>query len=125
MTFIHTTSVSYKTLVGTVGAASIAKTAFSSTSLDTTIAAGASNVHIVLAVDVSQVLSFVIFSSSIITIKTNSPSSPSQIFTIKANEPLTWNSSRTDANPLTVDITDLYVSNPNAKDARLQIGVLP
>jgi hypothetical protein len=124
MTFNQSTLVEYKTTAGTVSASTVTKSGGTVIPYDTTVAAGATNVHAVVAVDVSQLVSFVLFSSQTVTMKTNSSSVPEQIFTLVGGVGQTWNSSRTDANPLTADISDLYFSNSGTAAATVNLRFL-
>jgi hypothetical protein len=124
MTFIQTTSVEYKTNAGTVGLFTVTETGASQSDLDTVISAGATNVHHVVSVDVSQLTSFVMYSSQALTVKTNSASLPAQTFLLLAGQGLTWNIARTDPNPLTVDIADLYFTNAGLLDATVNLRFL-
>lgn len=51
--------------------------------------------------------------SSNVTVKTNSSGSPDQTFTCKPNKAGIWNSDSPFANPISANITKLYVTNPN------------
>ena len=50
------------------------------------------------------------------TLYTNAPSTgtPAQTFALKANEPFIWYQGGPDANPITVDVTALYLTTPTA-----------
>ena len=124
MSFNQSTLLEYKTTAGTVSASTITKTGTSTTIHDVTVPAGASNVHAVVVVDVSQLISFILFASQTVTMKTNSTSSPDQQFTLTAGVGLTWNNSRTDSNPLTIDIADLYFSNSGTAAATVNLRFL-
>lgn len=124
MTFNHTTTINYKTNTGTVAASVITQSSATEQALDNVITAGASNVHFVMAVDVEEVISFLMYSDQAITVKTNSSSAPAQTFLLQAGIGFTWNSARPDANPLTTDITDFYITNAGAVDANIQFSFL-
>lgn len=124
MTFNQTTVIEYKTNAGTVGTSTVTETGETQASLDTTIAHGGTNILASVSVDVSQVLSFLIFSTLDMTVKTNSPTSPDQSFNLAAGHGFTWNSSHTDPNPLTVDITAFYFTNNGTADATVELRFL-
>lgn len=70
----------------------------------------ATDVLVALVLDVSQISSLCIVADAACTIKTNSSSSPAQTISLTANKPLRWNDGMAHANPLTTDITAIYVS---------------
>lgn len=56
-------------------------------------------------------------SPSNVTVKTNSSGAPAQTFTVKPNKPDGWHADSWQANPITANITALYVTNPNTTDS--------
>lgn len=79
--------------------------------LDITLTAAQANKLYEITLDVSEMKSLVVDSpSSTITIKTNSSGSPVQTLTIEAGIPLVWHHESGLPNPLTTDVTALYVS---------------
>jgi hypothetical protein len=124
MTFNQTTVIEYKTNAGTVGMSTVTETGATDSSFDTVIAAGATDFHAAFNVDVSQVISFLMFSSAAVTIKTNNPTMPDQTFALSANQGFTWNTGQINSNPLTVDITDFYFTNAGATDATVNLRFL-
>ena len=73
-----------------------------------------------LAVDVSQIKSFAIYSDKEVTLKTNDLSAPAQTLTLKAKVALGWNTDDPAANPLTVDITKFFLTNAGLADAKVK-----
>jgi hypothetical protein len=124
MTFNQTTVIEYKTNAGTVGTSTVTETGDTDSSLDTTIPNGGTNVLATFNVDVSQVVSFLMFSTQDMTVKTNSPTSPDQSFDLAAGHGFTWNSSHTDPNPLNVDIAAFYFTNNGTADATVNLRFL-
>ncbi len=124
MSFTHKTVVTYTTAAGQIASSTLSQTASTEESLDTTINAGVTNQHFVLGVTASEIVSFVLFSTQAITIKTNSSSSPAQTFPLKAGEVITWNQGQTAANPITTTITDLYITNAGATNAGVSLRFL-
>lgn len=59
--------------------------------------------------------------TSNVTVKTNSSSVPDQTFTCKPNKYGQWNSDSPFANPISANITKLFVTNPNAVAGTLKI----
>lgn len=79
------------------------------------------DVLVAAAIDVSQMKGLYIESDQDITIETNSSSAPDDTLTIKANKPLQWYADCGLANPLTVDVTALYLTRGGAGDATVLI----
>lgn len=61
--------------------------------------------------------------SSNVTVKTNSSGSPDQTFTCKPNKVGQWNSDSPFTNPISANITKLYVTNPNTVAGTLKITI--
>jgi len=49
-----------------------------------------------------------------VTVKTNSSGAPTQTFTVKPNKPDGWHADSWQTNPITANITALYLTNPHA-----------
>lgn len=94
---------------------------------DDTIAAGATNKHIVMALDVSALKAFVIAVDGLttgktVTVKTNSSSTPADTITLTpAVRGVLWYTGQTGDNPLSEDVTDFYVTSDDTVNRRLQI----
>lgn len=82
--------------------------------LDVTVAASATNLNALWAIDVSALKSLYILSDKDITIKTNSSTEPDDTLTIKANVPFDWHTTKGFTNPLTVDVVSIYVTRTGA-----------
>jgi hypothetical protein len=90
---------------------------------DTTYPAAAVNQLVTIAIAHANIQSIVILASSACIIKTNSSSSPSNTITLVPGVPLIWSlSDAYFANPITVDITALYINF--AISGRLQFMIL-
>lgn len=88
------------------------------------VADAQTDVEIALVIDVSAMKALYMVSSRAVTIETNSSSSPAQTITLAANVPLVWTVSDPDANPLTVDVTKIFVTNASGGSADIEIRVL-
>ena len=124
MGFTDSTIISYKTGSGVVSLSSIDESGSQRDDSPVTVPANTSNYHAPRSVDVSQLISFLIYSSQNVTVKTNSSSSPAQTFTLVAGIGLTWNNANGQSNPLTTDITDLYITNAGSTPAIMQFSFL-
>ena len=90
-----------------------------------TIVKNTSDNQIDLAFPYLKVKSVCIYSSTAMTVETNSTSTPDDTFTLAAGEQLTWTVNESATCPFTVDVTKFYASNGSANDdATLKINVL-
>lgn len=94
--------------------------------ISNTVAAGATLVETV-AVDVSQVRAFYIYSDGDVTVTTNSGAT--QTFAVKAGKPFFWHTgmigaSGALANPLTSDITEIHFHNAGVDDINVKAEFL-
>lgn len=125
MSFTHNTQILYKTTTqGVVITKTFTQTADVEGAIDTLVAAGAVNLHKPLVVTVANLKMLLITSTQSITIKTNSTSTPSQTLTVAAGQVITWSFGDGTTNPLTVDITDFYITNSNLTAALVQMRFL-
>lgn len=104
----------------------IQSTASGNTNIDVAIVIPASttNMHVVIAVDVSTVQSMFLNTDGALTFKTNSSGSPDQTLTFAANKPLVWNTGMPVVCPLTTDITGLYLTNGTGSGVTLSGFIL-
>lgn len=92
--------------------------------LDESIPDEASDLLVNFALDFSSLQSFYLVSDQVLTIKTNDSGAPDDTFVLVANEPLVWHAGSLHDNPVTVDITKLYVSNASGSAAALKWEIL-
>jgi len=92
-----------------------------SSSVDETVATGATNELITVAVESTALKMFVLSSDQDVTIKTNSSGSPQETFTMKANKPLVWMDGSPSASPIAGDVTALYVTNASGSTANIKM----
>ncbi len=96
----------------------------SENNLDELIPIAASDLLVAWACDYSQLKSLYMVSDKDLTVETNNGSTPDDTFVLKANEPMVWTENCGLANPFTVDVTALYVTNESGVDAILRIRKL-
>ena len=58
------------------------------------------------------------------TVKTNSSSSPAQTFSLAANQEVVWGTLQGTTNPITLDVTQLFVTNAGSVDSQFKVRVL-
>lgn len=96
---------------------------------DDMIPAATTNKQIVLALDVSELKGFVIVAEGLatgktMTLKTNSTSTPANTFTLTPASPgIAWHTGGPFTNPLTTDVTAIYVTSDDTAARRLRIYV--
>ena len=88
------------------------------------VADSSTDFQIELALDVSELKSFILDSDQDITVETNSGSAPDDTFTVKADNPLVWNTDSPAANPFSADVTDFYITNSSGSAATVNIRSL-
>ena len=91
------------------------------TAVTQTIAAGATDVEIAIRVESSTLQSFVLSSDQPVTIETNSPSSPQEVFLLLANEPFVWLAGD-GSSPIAGDVDSIFVSNATGFPAQFEFA---
>lgn len=125
MALTHRVTTSVRSNAGTVSSVTGTFTGTGEVNIEETIALGTDTL-VVLAVDVSEIVSMAIVSSTAMTIETNSATVPDDTITLVANKPLIWNTdilaTLGTACPLTTDVTAFYCTN--AAEAELSVYIL-
>lgn len=67
-----------------------------------------------IAVPYAQLKGLVLHATMACTVKTNSSSVADDTFTLEANKPIVWFTGGLAANPLTVDVTSIFITNAAA-----------
>jgi hypothetical protein len=93
-------------------------------SIDIDIADATTDQLVDFVLDVSEIKSFFMVADGIITIETNSSSAPPDSWTTVANVPIVWHSDSPHANPFSVDVTALYLTNASGASVRFQLEVV-
>lgn len=89
-----------------------------------TVPGSTTDMQVDVAIDVSQLKSLYIKSSTALTIETNSGSAADDTLTLVANEPLVWWDGCGWSCPLTVDVTGMFLTKAGAGDANVQMRFL-
>ncbi len=93
--------------------------------LSVAVANGGTDVAISFAVDATTLQLFYLVSSQPLTVNTNSSTVPDDTWTLAAGIPLAWTVDDPDApNPLSADITALYVTNASGAAATIECRAL-
>ena len=119
----HVTGVTY-TVNGIRLGAGTTDTVTTDTNIefDDTIGANGGVTHWHGFIDVSEVESFGMYSDHDLTVYVNVNNNSVQEIDLLAGKLYTWNEKRTDPNPLTVDITDLYIHNDTTAVASFKMA---
>jgi len=125
MSVSHVFSRSWKRSDGS--AVNYEKTVTSDTSTDHSkaYADGTVDQLINIAIDFSETKGLMIGSDQDVTLETNHPGGGSgaadQTFNLKANCPIEWTEDDVETNPITVDVTAIYITNNSGETANLEI----
>lgn len=125
MALTHTIGTTYRSNNGSVSVPTLTLTGDGEVVYDGSIAAGATNVEVAMAIDVSAMKAMAIVASGALVIKTNSSSTPADTITLTDSvKSIVWYTGSTFTNPLTTDVTALYVSNAGASAVTLKVVAL-
>jgi len=124
MAYTHTTGITYTTNAGRLASTTVVKTADTELGIQDTIGANGGVTHFIIGVDVSELESFCLFSDQDVTVYENANNNSVLQIDLAANVMYTWNSSSTAANPLSVDVTGLYVHNDGTAVANIKFQFL-
>ena len=114
----HTIETNYKTKEGTGKKASQVITADKGVHVEVTVPAGAVNLQVNLALDVSEIKGLNIgVGDGSMTVKTNSTSEPDDTLELDERKDVIWTPQDPAPCPLTTDVTALYITNNGADDA--------
>lgn len=94
------------------------------TEMSQVIAAGATNVNILLAIDITKVKLLLIKSSVNMTFKTNSSGSPANTINLLAGIPYVWAAGGYETLVLTTNVSSIFVTNGTATDGLLEVYAL-
>jgi hypothetical protein len=122
--FTHTIIDSYTDDAGSVFGSSKVFTGQTEAAYDGTVAANATNAPILISFPVIGLQAVSFWSDTNLTILTNSTSSPGQTINLLANVPIEWGTGMGATDPITVAVTELFVSNGTANPAKLKIRAL-
>ena len=90
-----------------------------------TIAAGATNVQVAVAITRSAVKSIVFYASKAVTIKTNNATTPTETITLADGESRIWgNDEALSRLAISADVTALYISNAGTVPAEVRVEAL-
>ncbi len=124
MAFTHKVNTSYSTDEGPVVSSFDTQTGNTEVGFDGTIAATTDNIEVDIGFAHTPTKALEFWSSTALTVKTNSSSSPTQTISLTANQALIWTVAHPESNPITADVTKLFLSNDTSGIATVKIRVL-
>jgi len=89
--------------------------------VDVAVPAATTHKEVNIDLDVSELKTLMILSTTDVTIKTNSTGSPDDTLTVVANTPVMWGDDTGITCPLTVDVTKIYITNAGAVASTVKI----
>lgn len=89
--------------------------------IDVSIPSTTTDLHAIFNLLIAQMTDLFIVSDKDVTIQTNDGTSPDDTITLLADKPFCWYLGCGIANPITADITDLYITNAGGAAALVKI----
>src|SRR5262245_48857156 len=102
----------------------VEKSADGEFNLDIPVPGASTNLHVIFAIDISQLVSLEMVCDRALTVKTNSSSDPDDTLGLAAGTPLRWHSTCGLDNPLSADVAHLYLTLAAGDDATLKVRTL-
>lgn len=112
--FTHRITQTYNDDAGVASTVQSSYTGAQIDGFDGVIPVSATNQPISVAFAVASMQSILIYASQACTLKTNSSSSPTQTITMTAGQQINWGNNFSAANPITADVTSMFVTNPSS-----------
>lgn len=93
-------------------------------SIDESVPDSSTDLQINVAIDFSALQALYLVSDQDVTVETNNGTTPDDTINLLANKPLVWHAGSYHANPLTVDVTAIFVTNSSGAAAQIQLEAL-
>ena len=122
--FTHKIIQSYYDAAGLASSVTGTYTGQTSKEFDGTVPASTTGFLISLTMAKTAMQSILIYSSLAVTLKTNSDTSPAQTINLAAGQQINWGSDFTTPNPITADVTAIYIDNAQTSPTTVKIRVL-
>lgn len=122
--FTHQINTSYSTDTGNVSSNVGVYTGTLSDGYDGSVPASTTNQPVAMAWTHAGCQSLLIYSSQALTIGTNNAATPVQTLTLAAGQQITWGKDHLEPNPITGDVTQLFLTNGTTTAATVKIRVL-
>lgn len=89
-----------------------------------TIPAATTNQQVIIAFTTGALKSIMIKADGACTVKTNSTSVPDDTFSLDADTAVLWNNAMSAANPITANVTTIYITTPAGDPVEVDIYAL-
>jgi hypothetical protein len=122
--FTHNITTQYSDNAGLVTMQANPYNGQTQAAFDGTIAANTTNQLVSISWPVTGMQSVLLSSNVNLTVLTNSTTTPGQTINLLANIPIVWGPQQGGANPITVAVTALYVTNGTANPATFKVRAL-
>jgi hypothetical protein len=122
--FTHRITQTYNDDAGMASSVQGTYTGQTKCAFDGTIAASTMGFAIDLAFLKTAMQSFLLYSSQAVTFKTNSTTTPAQTISLTAGQQIIWGHDFSSANPITADVTQVYIDNAGTNPTTVKIRVL-
>jgi hypothetical protein len=93
-------------------------------SIDSTLTSSQADKEFTMAIDVSEMKSWVMLSSTDCVVDTNDSATPDDTINLVGGVPLVWCDGWGYTNPLTTDVTKFFVTNSEAEAATFQFAAV-
>ena len=91
---------------------------------DIAVPDSSTDLEVAITIDADQIKSLYIVSDQAVTLETNSGSAPDDTFSLVANKPLQWTTGDYHSNPITADVTSIFLTNSSGEAATVKVRLL-
>jgi hypothetical protein len=120
----HIITSSYADDAGVAQSVALTNQGQNSDGFDGTVPGTTTGFAIPITVAFANIQSMLIYSSVAVTVKTNSTGTPVQTFNLTAGQSIIWGVGAFTTNPITANITQIFVDNNTANPATVKIRFL-
>lgn len=122
--FTHRITQTYNDAAGVASSVQGVYTGQTEDGFDGTVPANTTGFAINIAFLKANIQSILIYSSGIVTLKTNNDTTPAQTIPLVAGQQINWGHDFASANPITADVTEIFIDNAQTTAATVKIRVL-
>jgi len=121
--FTHKFGVTFSTDAGTIVSTVDTYSVDSEVNLDESVPANQTNKQYDISAKQGEIKTLAIYADQACTLKFNDSGSPVPQIDLLAKKAVLWNVDHQEDNPLTADITKVYVTNTTACNLKIRIGL--
>lgn len=119
--FTHKIGITFANDAGTITSTTDSYSVDSEVNLDEAVPASSTNKEYDFSITVANIKTLCIYCDQAVTLKFDSTSSPTPQLALVAKKQIIWTIDHLEANPLTANVTKVYVTNPALVAANLKI----